>query len=99
MVMSDRSVFGGAFAVSLAMTVLPLWSAHYLPFVDLPQHLYLIHVLGHLRDTGTLYPEFFKARSTLTPYLGYYDAVWLLNRAMDLFHADAVFLSLVAVGT
>lgn len=91
------SVFAGAFAVAVAATVWPLWSAHYLPLVDLPQHLHLINVLGHLHDPNTLYPEYFKARDAITPYMGYYYAVWLLARVLDVFSANALFLTLVAV--
>ena len=88
-----------AFGAALVATALPLWSAHYLPFVDIPQHLHLINVLGHLDDASTLYPEFFKARGEITPYMGYYDVVWLFARVLDVFHANALFLTLVAVAT
>ncbi|MBS2026383.1 MAG: hypothetical protein JST54_00645 [Deltaproteobacteria bacterium] len=91
------SLFAYAFGVALIATALPLWSAHYLPFVDIPQHLHLINVLGHLDDPNTLYPEFFKARGEITPYMGYYDTVWLFARVLDVFHANALFLTLVAI--
>ena len=35
---------------------LPLWVTGHLPFVDQPQHLYLIGVLHRLGDGTTLYP-------------------------------------------
>ena len=85
--------------VATAFTALPLWSAHYLPLVDLPQHLHLINVMGHLDDPNTLYPEIFKPRGQITPYLGYYYAVWLLAKLVGLFAANQLFLTLVAVLT
>lgn len=97
--MPRPSLNAAALLVALIATLVPLWSAHYLPLVDIPQHLHLIHVLGHLGDAATLYPEVFRARGELTPYLGYYDAVWLLARVMDVFHANALFLTLVAIAT
>ncbi len=95
--MSSSLLLRAAFAAAIAATVWPLWSAHYLPFVDIPQHLHLINVLGHLDDPNTLYPEVFKSRGEITPYLGYYETVWLFSRVMDVFHANALFLTLVAI--
>ncbi len=95
--MSRRWLLIAAFGVSLVATVVPLWSAHYLPFVDIPQHLYLINVLGHLNDPATLYPDVFKARGEITPYLGYYETVRLFALVMDVFHANALFLTLAAI--
>jgi hypothetical protein len=84
-------------AAALFFTVLPLWSAHYLPLVDLPQHLHLINVLNHLDDPNTLYPEYFQARGQLTPYLGYYEVVRFLAKIFPLFAANQLFLTLVAI--
>ncbi len=67
----ERWVFAGA----IVLAVVPLWAAHALPLVDLPQHLHLISVLHRLGDPSTLYPEFFTTRGELTPYLGYYYVV------------------------
>ena len=56
----------------------------YLPMVDLPQHLALISALHRLSDPTTLYPTVFAARGELTPYLGYYHLVSLLNWLLPL---------------
>jgi hypothetical protein len=95
----ERWLLRGGFLIAIVAMVVPLWSAHYLPFVDVPQHLHLIDVLGRLHDPSTLYPEVFKARGEITPYLGYYETVWLFARVLDVFHANALFLTLVAVAT
>ena len=97
--MPRPSLNAAAFFVAIVATVVPLWSAHYLPFVDIPQHLHLINVLGHLGDGTTLYPEVFRPRGEITPYLGYYYAVWLLARVVNVFTANALFLTGVAIAT
>lgn len=78
--------------------VAPLWASQALPLVDLPQHLHLISVLHRLDDASTLYPEIFARRPELTPYLGYYYAVSLLNWLMPLELANRVFLSAYVIG-
>jgi hypothetical protein len=68
-----------AWFLALSCALAPLWASQALPLVDLPQHLHLISVLHRLDDPSTLYPEIFARRPELTPYLGYYYAVSLLN--------------------
>jgi len=87
-----------AFGATLGLGALPLWSARQLPMVDLPQHLHLISVLHRLNDPTTLYPQTFVARGELTPYLGYYHLVSLLNWLLPLELANRVFLSALVVG-
>ncbi|MGO9830017.1 MAG: hypothetical protein ACLPJH_07730 [Myxococcaceae bacterium] len=87
-----------AYALALLFGILPLWAAHQLPMVDLPQHLALISVLHRLTDPTTLYPAVFAARGELTPYLGYYHLVSLLNWLLPLELANRCFLSLVVAG-
>ncbi|HME91384.1 MAG TPA: hypothetical protein VKE49_08160 [Myxococcaceae bacterium] len=85
-------------ALALSFAVSPLWVTQNLPMVDLPQHLYLISVLHRLGDPTTLYPEFFALRGQLTPYLGYYHAVSLLNWLLPLPIANQLFLSAYVIG-
>lgn len=87
-----------AWAGALFLGVLPLWVGRHLPLVDLPQHLHLISVLHRLDDPTTLYPQVFDARGQLTPYLGYYYLVSLLNWLLPLHLANKVFLSLYVIG-
>jgi hypothetical protein len=93
-VRNDRLVY----AAALVLGVLPLWVSAHLPLVDLPQHLHLISVLHRLDDPTTLYPRLFAARHELTPYLGYYYAVSLLNWLLPLELANRLFLSAYVVG-
>src|SRR5258706_12619723 len=85
-------------AFALVLGVCPLWVCRELPLVDLPQHLHLISVLHRLDDASTLYPELFARRPELTPYLGYYYAVSLLNWLFPLEVANRVFLSAYVAG-
>ncbi|HYX91950.1 MAG TPA: hypothetical protein VE782_10340 [Myxococcaceae bacterium] len=87
-----------AWAVTIVAAVAPLWFTPILPLVDLPQHLHLISVLHRLKDPTTLYPRLFEARGELTPYLGYYHAVSLLNWLLPLEIANKVFLSAYVAG-
>ncbi|WP_395855917.1 hypothetical protein [Cystobacter fuscus] len=85
-------------AAALVLGALPLWVSTHLPMVDLPQHLHLISALHRLEDPTTLYPQLFAARHELTPYLGYYHAVSLLNWLVPLDTANRLFLSAYVVG-
>ncbi len=69
-----RRAFALAFSASLLATVLPLWVARHLPAVDLPQHLFLIHVLRNLGDSSLPYSDIYVARPGLT-YLTFYYSV------------------------
>jgi hypothetical protein len=91
---TDRALY----AVALLLGVAPLWVASALPMVDLPQHLHLISVLHRLDDPTTLYPDFFAARNALTPYLGYYYLVSVLNWLLPLEVANRLFLSAYVAG-
>ncbi|MEW5737454.1 MAG: hypothetical protein AB1938_00925 [Myxococcota bacterium] len=84
--------------LALICGVAPLWASQALPLVDLPQHLHLISVLHRLDDASTLFPEVFARRPQLTPYLGYYYAVSLLNWLMPLELANRLFLSAYVAG-
>jgi hypothetical protein len=86
------------FAAALLLGVLPLWVTKHLPLVDLPQHLFLISVLHRIRDPTTLYPQLFAVREQLTPYLGYYYAVHLLNWLVPVEVANKLFLSAYVIG-
>jgi hypothetical protein len=87
-----------AWLIALGLGVTPLWVCRDIPLVDLPQHLHLISVLHRLNDPTTLYPQVFAARGELTPYLGYYYLVSLLNWLLPLELANRVFLTAVVAG-
>src|SRR5262249_12068119 len=84
-------------ATALAAAVAPVWIVRDLPFVDLPQHFYVLDVMRRLRDPATLYPQYFEWHVRFTPYLGYYAVMSLLANAMPLEVANRVFLSTVVL--
>lgn len=94
----DHSKLRPAYGLALLAGVAPLWSGRHLPLVDLPQHLHLISVLHRLNDPTTLYPGVFAARGELTPYLGYYYLVSLLNWLVPLDMANRLFLTAYVAG-
>lgn len=92
-----RHVFPIVFAACLCVSVLPLWVARHLPAVDLPQHLFLIHVLGHLADPSLPYSSTFIARPGLT-YLTFYYSVRALASLVGVEAALKVGLTVVLAG-
>lgn len=96
--MEGRNVERWVYAVALVFGAAPLWASQVVPMVDLPQHLHLISVLHRIDDASTLFPEYFARRPQLTPYLGYYYLVSLLNWFFPLELANRIFLSAYVVG-
>ena len=96
--MEGRNLERCIYLAALCFGVAPLWAAQSIPLVDLPQHLHLISVLHRIDDATTLFPEYFSRRPQLTPYLGYYYSVSLLNWLFPLELANRIFLSLYVVG-
>lgn len=87
-----------AWIVAVVAAVSPLWVARDLPFVDLPQHLFLISVVHSLNDPTTLWHRFFEIRPGFTPYLGYYYSVSALACVVPLELANRIFLSICVAG-
>ncbi len=89
-----KHAFPIVFGLCLAATVLPLWVAGHLPSVDLPQHLFLVHVLSHLDDPSLPYKDIYVARPGLT-YLTFYYSVKALASAVGVETAMRLWLTLV----
>src|SRR5215831_12075103 len=94
---TDVSVPPAAWIIASLACVAPLWVARDLPMVDLPQHLYVLEVLRHLHDAGSLLAQTFTSRFRYVPYLGYYAVVGALHLALPLEVANRVCLTLVVV--
>lgn len=91
-----RYAFAAVFAICLGATALPLWMGRHLPAVDAPQHLFLIHVLGHVDDPALPYQETYQARPGLT-YLTVYYSVRALAHFWGVERALQAWLTLVVV--
>ncbi|MGC4114352.1 MAG: hypothetical protein QM765_07005 [Myxococcales bacterium] len=92
-----KHAFAIVFGLCLAVTVLPLWVARHLPSVDLPQHLFLIHVLSHLGDPSLPYHDLYVARPGLT-YLTFYYSVRGMASVVGVETAMKLWLTLVLAG-
>jgi hypothetical protein len=92
-----RHAFALIFGSCLLATIMPLWVARHLPAVDLPQHLFLIHVLGNLSDASLPYQSIYLARPGLT-YLTFYYAVRAMAAAVGVEAAMKIWLTAVLAG-
>lgn len=80
------------------VALLPIWAVRYLPFLDLPQHLSVIHVLAHYDEPRYRYAEFLELKPVFTTYLVYYRGSALLAQFMSVEAASKVFISLYVLG-
>jgi len=92
-----RYGFAIIFGSCLVLSLLPLWAARHLPAVDLPQHLFLIHVLGNLAAPSLPYHDVYLARPGLT-YLTFYYSVRGMAALVGVEAAMKVWLTLVLAG-
>ena len=69
----------GAALLLLAAAAAPFWAGRFLPFLDLPQHLGLAAVLTHYHDPATAFARTYTLDPHITPYWGYYGAMWILG--------------------
>ncbi|MBI5549273.1 MAG: hypothetical protein HY901_35760 [Deltaproteobacteria bacterium] len=95
--MIRRYAFPLVFGLCLLASVLPLWVVQHLPAVDLPQHLFLIHVLGHLDDPSLPYRDIYVARPGLT-YLTFYYSVRGMASLVGVETAMKLWLTAVLAG-
>ena len=84
-------------AALLAAVAAPFWAGRFLPFLDLPQHLGLAAVVAH-HDPGSALARYYEIDPHVTPYWGYYGAMWLLARALPLELANRLLFTAYAVG-
>lgn len=93
-----RWIERGASALLLAAAAAPFWSGRYLPFLDLPQHLGLAAVVTRHGDPATRFALYYTLEPRITPYWGYYGAMWLLGQALPLELANRLLFTAYAVG-
>lgn len=84
-----RQAFWLTFAFCIAISLCPIWASRYLPAVDAPQHMFLIHVLGNLSDQRLPFHQIYSARPGLT-YLTFYYA----TRAIAFFTGEEIALKI-----
>ncbi len=89
-----RHLFPTCFSLCLAAALAPLWVGRYLPAVDWPQHLFLIHLLDALKDPAFAFGDLFVEEPGWT-YLAFYYSVHLLAQLFPLEIAFKIWLSLL----
>jgi hypothetical protein len=90
-----------AATVLLVAAAAPFWSGRFLPFLDMPQHLGLAAVVTHYRDPATAFARTYAVDPVVTPYWGYYGAMWILGsggRGLPLELANRLLFTGYAIG-
>jgi hypothetical protein len=82
----------------LAGAAAPFWAGRFLPFLDLPQHLGLAAVVARSGDPSTAFARYYEIDPSVTPYWGYYGAMWALARAVPLELANRLLFTAYALG-
>jgi hypothetical protein len=86
-----------AFGICALASLVPLWSAKYLPMVDLPQHAALVSAWLHYDDPEMRFADQFEIH-LFTPYvLTYLAAVWMA-RLVGVLAALKILVSVAVVG-
>ena len=85
-------------ALLLAAAAAPFWAGRFLPFLDLPQHLGLATVVARVAEPGSSLARYYQLDLRVTPYWGYYAAMWLLGRAFPIELANRLLFTAYAVG-
>src|SRR5919197_179362 len=80
----------------LAAAATPFWAGRFLPFLDLPQHLGLAAVVARFDDPSTAFARYYEIDRSVTPYWGYYGAMWMLARVVPLELANRLLFLLAA---
>jgi hypothetical protein len=87
-------LFFWCFTGLLVAIGVPLWSAEFLPLLDIPQHLATIGVMHHHDDPEFAFGAFFTIESGSTQYLLYYLTCDVLSTFSDVETANRIFLTL-----
>jgi hypothetical protein len=93
-----QRLFAVVFALMALATVVPIWVGHYLPLLDLPNHLSSIAVWHYYRDPKWDFARHYQLNLVPLPYWAHYYTVHLLTyvtRSVEL--ANKIFLSLYAL--
>jgi hypothetical protein len=84
--------------VLAAIILVPIWSVHYPPILDFPNHLASSFVLFHLHDAQFNFGEYFRGDWGPTPYITTDFLMGALSRVMPALAAGKLVLSLGALG-
>jgi len=91
---TDRGLLIGLFSVLGAILLAPVWTVHYPPLIDYPNHLASTFVLAHLKDPAFHFSEFYASNWSPTPYLAMDLILVGLQQFLPVMLAGRIFLSL-----
>ena len=86
------------FAAVSAFALLPIWTIRYLPLLDWPQHMSLVHVLRHYYEPTYRYWEYLVVEPRVTDQLTFLYGAELLSYLMSVEAACRVMVSLYVLG-
>ena len=81
-----------------AMVLLPIWSVHYPPILDFPNHVASSFVLFHLHDSQYNFSQYYRGDWGPTPYITTDFLMGALSRVLPALVAGKLVLSLGALG-
>ncbi len=96
--MNRHGALAFMFVLVGVFSLLPVWGVRYLPLLDMPQHLSVIHILHYFDDPAFGYRQYLELDPMLTTYLLYYYGADLLAYVMSVESASKVFISLYILG-
>ena len=96
--MNRHGALAFMFVLVGVFSLLPVWGVRYLPLLDMPQHLSVIHILHYFDDPAFNYQQYLELEPMLTTYLVYYYGADLLAYVMSVESASKVFISLYILG-
>jgi hypothetical protein len=92
----DRAL-GAVFALLTVATLVPIWIGHYLPLLDLPNHLSAIAVWHHHHDPRFDFDKYYDLNLSPLPYWAHYYVCHLLAYLFSVETANKIFLSAYAI--
>ncbi|MCA9522221.1 MAG: hypothetical protein KC609_14675 [Myxococcales bacterium] len=95
----ENPLFSIALAILSVYALLPVWSVHYLPLLDWPQHLAMVTFLRHGGDPQWGFDQWVMVDHKVATYLSfYYLSAWFAY-LMSVTAACKLVLSLYLIGT
>lgn len=88
-----KTAFSVVFALGALATVLPIFSARYLPIQDLPQHVAAVRVLFDYTTSGLGFEAFYERSLSSTQYLSVYLVAGVLASVVGPLHGIKLVLA------
>ncbi len=97
-ILAQNPVASAGILIFAAMILIPIWSVHYPPILDFPNHLASSFVLFHLHDAQYNFSQYYRGDWGPTPYITADFLMGALSRVLPALVAGKLVLSLGALG-